>query len=112
MNRRSQGSAVSKTLVGFLQYKVAEGLSPNTLTNYERHLVVLSEYLENKRVDKITTQDLRASWPGCGPIISRSGLQGMMNRCPPKPAGISGPHSVRFSPGSARSSTSPTRWIR
>jgi len=38
MNRRSSGLQLSKALVGFLQYKAAEGLSPNTLRNYEDHL--------------------------------------------------------------------------
>jgi integrase/recombinase XerD len=59
MNRRSSGLSLSKTLVGFLQYKVAEGLSPNTLINYERHLRVLTDYLKDPTVDKISVQDLR-----------------------------------------------------
>jgi len=29
---------LSKALVGFLQYKAAEGLSPNTLRNYKDHI--------------------------------------------------------------------------
>ena len=44
MNRRSSGLQLSKALVGFLQYKAAEGLSPNTLCSYEHHLKVWLEY--------------------------------------------------------------------
>jgi len=39
MNRRSQGSLpLSKAISGFLQYKAAEGLSPNTLNCYKHFL--------------------------------------------------------------------------
>lgn len=44
MNRRSSGLQLPKALVGFLQYKAAEGLSPNTLCNYEDHLTVWLDY--------------------------------------------------------------------
>ena len=44
MNQRSSGLQLSKALVGFLQYKTAEGLSPNTLCNYEHHLKVWLDY--------------------------------------------------------------------
>lgn len=38
MNRRPSGLLLSKALVGFLQYKAAEGLSPSTLRGYEYNL--------------------------------------------------------------------------
>lgn len=39
MNRRPSGSLpLTKAISGFLQYKAAEGLSPNTLTNYQQDL--------------------------------------------------------------------------
>ena len=60
MNRRPQGLTLSKTLTGFIQHKVAEGLSPNTLVNYERHLVVLTDYLGNASIGQVTSQDLRS----------------------------------------------------
>jgi hypothetical protein len=47
MNRRRHGLTLSKMLVGFMQHKVAEGLSPDTLVNYEHHLKVLTDYVEN-----------------------------------------------------------------
>ncbi|MEE9618446.1 MAG: hypothetical protein V3T90_15785 [Anaerolineae bacterium] len=45
MNRRPSGLQLSKALVGFLQYKAAEGLGPNTLCNYEDHLTVWLDYV-------------------------------------------------------------------
>jgi len=35
MNRRPLGLKLEKAVVGFLQYKTAEALSPNTLIAYE-----------------------------------------------------------------------------
>jgi hypothetical protein len=46
MNRRASGLTLKKALTGFLQYKVAKGLSPNTLVNREHHLKVFSDYVE------------------------------------------------------------------
>jgi len=60
MNRRSSGLQLSKALVGFLQYKAAEGLSPNTLCNYEDHLTVWLDYTGDIEVSQVTSQDLRA----------------------------------------------------
>ena len=59
MNCSSLGLKLSKALLGFLQYKTAEGLSPNTLMSYE-HLLNLwvSQTGEDVEVSKITTQDL------------------------------------------------------
>ncbi|MDY6877320.1 MAG: tyrosine-type recombinase/integrase [Chloroflexota bacterium] len=61
MNRRSPGLQLSKALVGFLQYKAAEGLSPNTLRNYKDHLTCWLNYAgEDTEVSQVTSQDLRA----------------------------------------------------
>ena len=59
MNCSLLGLTVSKALLGFLQYKTAEGLSPNTLLSYE-HLLNLwvSHIGEDVDVGKVTTQDL------------------------------------------------------
>ncbi len=61
MNRGSSGSSGSKTaptapkaLLGFLQYKTAEGLSPTTLVNYEHHLKVWAERTAHRPVTQIT----------------------------------------------------------
>jgi hypothetical protein len=35
MNRRPQGLEASKAVVGFLQYKGAEGLAPITVSGYD-----------------------------------------------------------------------------
>jgi integrase/recombinase XerD len=60
MNRRPSGLQLSKALVGFLQYKAAEGLSSNTLCNYEQHLSVWLEYTGDTDVGQVTAQNLRA----------------------------------------------------
>ncbi len=60
MNRRPSGLQLSKALVGFLQYKAAEGLSPNTLCNYEDHLTVWLDYAGDIETSQVTSQDLRA----------------------------------------------------
>lgn len=59
MNCSLLGLKLSKALLGFLQYKTAEGLSPNTLLSYE-HLLNLwvSQVGADTDVGKITTQDL------------------------------------------------------
>ena len=38
MNRRPQGLKTGKAIEGFLDYKVAEGLSPTTIESYAHHL--------------------------------------------------------------------------
>ena len=60
MNRRSPGLQLSKALVGFLQYKAAEGLSPNTLRNYKDHLTRWLDYAGDIEIGQVTSQDLRA----------------------------------------------------
>jgi len=44
MNQRPQGLKVQKALIGFLQYKSAEGLAPVTVSGYERDLRLWMEY--------------------------------------------------------------------
>ena len=57
MNRRSQGSLpLSKAIAGFLQYKAAEGLSPNTLQSYQRDLKLWQIYAGDVPVDNLTTK--------------------------------------------------------
>ena len=60
MNRRSSGLQLSKAVVGFTQYKLAEGLSPNTLVNYEYHLQLWIDYCGDMDVTEVTPRDLRA----------------------------------------------------
>ena len=60
MNRRPSGLQLSKAVVGFLQYKAAEGLSPTTLTSYEGHLKLWISYASDVEIDEVTAQDLRA----------------------------------------------------
>ena len=46
MKRRPQGSlSLSKAIPGFLQFKAAEGLSPNTLQSYQRDLKLWQIYV-------------------------------------------------------------------
>jgi integrase/recombinase XerD len=59
MNRRSPGLLLSKAVTGFLQFKAAEGLSPNTLTSYQHHLRQWSEYAGDMPVSQVKTQDVR-----------------------------------------------------
>ena len=61
MKRRPQGSLVlSKAITGFLQYKAAEGLSPNTLQSYERDLKLWQIYAGDILVEKISTKMIQA----------------------------------------------------
>ena len=61
MNRRTSGSmTLSRATEGFLQYKAAEGLSPNTLQGYQRDLKLWLEYAGDVAVSKITTHQIQA----------------------------------------------------
>ena len=44
MNQRPTGLNVTKAITGFLQYKSAEGLSPVTVSGYDRDLELWIEY--------------------------------------------------------------------
>ena len=60
MDRRPSGLTLSKALVGYPQYKTAEGLSPSTLTTYEAHLRLWVSYAGEVTVNDVTARDLRA----------------------------------------------------
>ena len=60
MNQRSTGLSVAKALIGFLQYKSAEGLAPVTVTGYERDLKLWIEYQGDMDVGAIRSQDIVA----------------------------------------------------
>ena len=64
MNRRPPGFPLAKAVEGLHHTKAAEGLSPRTLVNYRQHTGVWLEYMGEKTVEEITTQDVRAflSW--------------------------------------------------
>ena len=57
MNRRSSGSSslpLSKALVGFLNSKAAEVLSPRTLTNYEFRLKQWIDFAGDPAIEAVT----------------------------------------------------------
>ncbi len=61
MNHRAQVFLpLSKTSVGFLQHKAAEGLSATTLDSYERILKQWMSYAGDPQIDDIAPQDIRA----------------------------------------------------
>jgi integrase/recombinase XerD len=51
--------SVSKALVGFLNTKAAEGLSPRTLTNYEFRLKQWIDFAGDPGVESVTPQAIR-----------------------------------------------------
>ncbi|MBM3131139.1 MAG: hypothetical protein FJ009_21255 [Chloroflexi bacterium] len=59
MNRRPSGLTLSKAILGFLQFKTAENLSPNTIVTYEHDLKVWLNHVGDRRIDLITTPQLR-----------------------------------------------------
>ena len=59
MNRRPPGLDVSKCAEGFLQFKIAEGLSPRTIDSYSRDLRIWMEYQGDIEVSEVTSVDLR-----------------------------------------------------
>jgi integrase/recombinase XerD len=59
MNLRAPGLTVSKAIPGFLQYKEAEGLSPNTIRSYTENLALWQEYVGDRAMAKVTTQQIR-----------------------------------------------------
>jgi hypothetical protein len=64
MNHRPAGLSVSKAIVGFLQYKAAEGLDPNTLISYRHHLHLLAEHLQDRDVSQVTARHRQCSASG------------------------------------------------
>ena len=59
MNRRPLGLSLAKAIPGFLHYKTAEALSPNTLISYQHDLKVWLAHAGDVPVTKITTAQLR-----------------------------------------------------
>ncbi len=59
MNQTPSGLSVSKALVGFLNTKAAEGLSPRTLQNYEHRLKQWINYAGEVDVGNFTPQKIR-----------------------------------------------------
>ncbi len=57
MNHRSQVLNFSSALNGFLQYKLAERLSPATVFNYERDLKLWLEHMGDQDIGRITSAD-------------------------------------------------------
>lgn len=60
MKRPSPGLNLDKAIVGFLQYKVAEALSPNTIRSYQDDLKQFRGHAGDLDVSRITPQELRA----------------------------------------------------
>ncbi len=58
MDRGSSGLLATKVLVGFLQYKTAQGLSPSTLVSYEHILNLWASRAPDRSIDQITPLDL------------------------------------------------------
>ena len=59
MNRRATGLTISKAIPGFINYKSAEGLSPNTIYSYERDLNLWLTYQEDIDISKVTSRYIR-----------------------------------------------------
>ncbi len=59
MNRRSPGLFISKAIPGFIQFKSAEGLSPNSLTSYAHDLNLWLEIKGDRSIQQVTAQELR-----------------------------------------------------
>ena len=61
MNQSSKGSMpLSKALIGFLQFKEAEGNSLNTLANYKREIEMWVSHSGDLAVSSVTTEQVRA----------------------------------------------------
>jgi integrase/recombinase XerD len=58
MNQRPQGLNVSKAVIGFLQYKSAEGIAPVTVSGYERDLKLWIEYQGDMDIFEIGSQHI------------------------------------------------------
>jgi integrase/recombinase XerD len=58
MKHRPRVFYSTSALKGFLQYKLAEGLSPATVFNYERDLKLWLEHMGDQDIGKITPANL------------------------------------------------------
>jgi hypothetical protein len=61
MNRCTPGLPLAKAIPGFLLYKTAEALSPNTLRSYQDHLKLWLKHTGDVAVERITPADVCAS---------------------------------------------------
>jgi len=59
MNHSSLGLKLTKALSGFLQYKTAASLSPNTLKTYDHYIKLWLNHTDDKDLSEYTTTDLR-----------------------------------------------------
>ena len=60
MNNRSSGLRVSDSIEGFLQFKLAEGLSPRTVVGYRHDLKEWLNYAGDKDIIQVNAQEIRA----------------------------------------------------
>lgn len=64
MDHSSSGShgsmGLKKAILGFVQAKEAEALSPRTIQSYQLHLETWAQYMGERSVNGITAQDVRA----------------------------------------------------
>jgi integrase/recombinase XerD len=58
MNQRPTGLSISKAIADFLPYKLAEGLSPNTVYGYDRDLKLWLAHQGDQDIGKITSANL------------------------------------------------------
>ncbi len=58
MDHKPQGLEASKAVVGFLQYKGAEGLAPITVSGFDRDLKLWIDHMGDIDVVKITLQHI------------------------------------------------------
>jgi site-specific recombinase XerC len=72
MNPRPQVLNFSSALNGFLQYKLAEGLSPATVFNYERDLKLWLEHLGYYDIGRITSTNQPQFRNTCAVSICRA----------------------------------------
>lgn len=56
---QSTGLSITRAIPGFIQFKSAEGLSPNTLTSYAHDLGLWLEIQGDCDLSQVTTQELR-----------------------------------------------------
>ena len=50
---------ISKAIVGFVNHKLAEGLTDRTVSSYERLLTRWVNHTEDKEISLVTLQDVR-----------------------------------------------------
>ena len=109
MNRRSPGFQLSKAFVGYEQYKAAEGLSPNTLSNYKQHRRMFIEFAGTSMQPGLQPRISVPSSPGCAPTTNRGDSQGTPVRCRAKPSEMLGQHCQGYSVGPLLSLSYPIR---